>query len=209
MTESAPEKRRRGPVARLIRWTLAVVLLLAAVAGAEYGHWALFRHRLVTIDEGRVYQSGKYDPDELVALVDELGLKSVVDFRDTKLDDVKAEREALAKTGARHIHIPSTQDPTPEVYAAFREAIADPDNFPMLIHCHHGEGRSVLFSAIYRIEALGWSNREAWRGAARLPPALRFIEKVWPGLTSFKPDSTKGRHVLEYERVSPAEDRGK
>ena len=61
------------------------------------------------------------------------------------------------------------------------------DPFPVLIHCHDGFGRSVLFSALYRIEFEGWSNEEA-RRATRLFP--------WWG--SFKPGSAKGDYLRCY-----------
>ncbi len=37
----------------------------------------------------------------------------------------------------------------------------DGASYPVLIHCHHGTGRSILYSAIYRIEYEAFSNERA------------------------------------------------
>ena len=65
--------------------------------------------------------------------------------------------------------------------------MADPDVYPVLIHCHHGVSRSVLFSALYRIEYEGWDNERA-----RL--ATRFITDG----SSFDTDKRKGRFLQDY-----------
>ena len=80
--------------------------------------------------------------------------------------------------------------------------MADPANRPALLHCEHGEGRSVLFAALYRIAFEGDDNETAWRRSARLPVGLRFLGAVWPGLAAFGRDSVKGSYLLEFD---PAE----
>jgi protein tyrosine/serine phosphatase len=43
----------------------------------------------------------------------------------------------------------------------FREIMADPDNFPVLIHCFAGIHRSGAYCAIYRMEHDHWTNAQA------------------------------------------------
>lgn len=207
MSEARNTARRRSPPGRLLRWAGLVLLLLLAAGVVEYTHWHMFRHRLVSVTPDRVYQSGAIPPAELVSLAEERGIRSVVDLRDAQPEGVAAERAALDAAGITHHHIPCSQAPARATYAAFRAVAADPANLPMLIHCQHGEGRSVLFAAIYRMEQEHWSNREAWRGAARLPASLRFLERIVPGLGSFAPSSPKGRMLLEYRPVNGASER--
>lgn len=37
----------------------------------------------------------------------------------------------------------------------------NPDNYPVLIHCYHGTGRVILYSAIYKIEYENFTNEMA------------------------------------------------
>ncbi len=37
----------------------------------------------------------------------------------------------------------------------------DSASYPVLIHCYHGTGRAIIYSAIYRIEYEGHTNEEA------------------------------------------------
>ena len=70
----------------------------------------------------------------------------------------------------------------------------DPENLPVLIHCYHGQGRAVLFSALYRIEFEGWDPDRA-RRATRL---------VLEG-SSFDDNAGKGRYLIDYERIRQTE----
>lgn len=169
-------------------------------AGGEYAWWTLVDHRLVTITPGEVYQSAEMAPEQLVRVAREHGIRAVIDLRDEGWDRIRAERDALERAGIVHYHVPSRQSPSEATFRDFLEVARNPANHPLLIHCEHGEGRSVLFAAVYRMEFEGRTPREAWRGAARLPPALRFLERLWPGLTAFGPDSPKGRILLGYQR---------
>ena len=87
----------------------------------------------------------------------------------------------------RHFSVPSKQVPDKETVKAFLDIMDDKKNRPVLIHCHHGEGRAVLFSAIYRIEYEGWPNDQA-RRASRL-----ILYK-----SSFSADSKKGMFLKNY-----------
>ena len=68
---------------------------------------------------------------------------------------------------------------------------------PVLVHCHHGEGRSVWMCAIHRIQNEGWSNEAAFDGTSRLPDCLRFVTAWFPGLRRFDAAQPKGRMVLD------------
>lgn len=195
--ERAPRERR---ILRRPLRTLAIVFGAVLLAiGGTYAWWATAGHRLVTITEGQVYQSAEVEPDDLVALSRERGFKAVIDLRDTRPEAIEAEHAALEAAGIRHLHVPSLQEPTAATIENVLALMADPANRPLLIHCEHGEGRSVLFAALHRIENEGWSNEEAWRGASRLPAALSFLNWLVPGIASFSRNGSKGRILFGYE----------
>ena len=175
-------------------------LVLATVLGV--GGWQLYdtqvRHRLGVITQGQVYKSGAMPPKEMAAVAKRLGLRTVIDLRTylpgqdstntTPLENIEAERDALAAMGIRHIHLPTPQVPSDATVAKFLAVMADPANRPTLIHCYHGIGRTELFSAVYRMEFEGWSNERA-RSATRF-----FL----PG-SSFSDNAEKGRFLIDYQ----------
>lgn len=164
------------------------LLAVAAVISAGYIYQAHFNYRFAAITDGKVYKSGTIPPDKLASYVKRYHLKTVVDLR--KADEqaaVDAEQAALDKLGVTHVHLPTGQIPPQATVDKFLALMADPSVYPVLIHCHHGVGRAVLFSALYRIEFEGWDNDRA-RLATRL---------ITDG-SSFDTDKRKGRFLEHY-----------
>jgi protein-tyrosine phosphatase len=167
---------------------LMIGVLLAAIlyAGGSYAYWSVFDYRFTTVTEGRFYLSAEMPPTKLLEVVQKYKIRAVIDLRKPG-EKVDAERAALVQVGIEHFHLPTGQVPPVEVVEKYLAILDQAENRPVLVHCRHGEGRSVLFMAIYRIEYEGWSNERA-RRASRLIP--------WIG--SFKPSSRKGKFLREY-----------
>lgn len=171
------------------RFGLPLISALVAgvlIAAAGYGYWVFVDHRFWTVTEGQVYRSGAMPIETLKNKIKRYKIKAVIDLRKT-LDEVNAEHKALTQMGVKHFVLPSSQVPTEETVTAFLAIMDHRENRPVLIHCHHGRGRAVLFSAIYRIEYEGWSNEDA-RRASRL-----ILYK-----SGFSSDSRKGKFVHDY-----------
>jgi len=185
--ENQPQssEKCRFKLPRFWRYVLALLLVILLVGGALYLNWIL-QYRLTTVMEGRMYRSRLMPADHLTEVCQDLGLRTVIDFRGRETDPWE-ERDALAKIGVRHIHLPSHQVPAKEVVDAFLEIMDDSNNFPVLIHCVHGIGRAGVFSAIFRMEYQGWENERARREANLLG-----------GFSSFDPDKPKGEFLLQY-----------
>jgi protein tyrosine phosphatase (PTP) superfamily phosphohydrolase (DUF442 family) len=180
-------------VRRSIAISVAAALGVALCASALYGYWVFFEHRFATVSPGQFYRSAQMPPERLVEKVEEHGIRAVIDLRTYGVDE--AERDALAALGVKYFYLPSYQRPVPGTVDAFLELAAQSENRPLLVHCEHGVGRAVLFSALYRIEFEGWSNERARSSA------------YWgSGLGGFGPDAKKGRFLLDYRRRGPAED---
>ncbi|WP_206743181.1 dual specificity protein phosphatase family protein, partial [Chryseobacterium sp. Leaf394] len=158
------------------------------------------RHNLVTISENRVYNSGAIPPDQLGDFVDDHKIKTIVDLRDgliqTELNpenknQVNAEEFAANKiAGINYYNLPTDQIPADSTVQKFLKIMDDPKNYPVLIHCHHGVGRSRLFSSIYRIEYENFTNEDA-RENARL---------FWEFGTNFSKNSEKGAYLMNYHK---------
>ena len=183
-TDTRPTPRIRR---RVLLATLALIALGWLGWGMYYGHWVFFEHRFDTVTAGKVYKSGAMPTDDLLERVEEHGIRTVIDLRIHFPDLVARERESLDKVGVKHFHLPTEQVPEDETVAAFLEIMKDPGNRPVLIHCRDGEGRAVLFSAIYRVEFEGWDTERARK-------ATRILS--WRG--GFKPGSDKGEYLRAY-----------
>jgi len=125
-------------------------------------------------------------PTKLLEVVQKYKIRAVIDLRKPG-EKVDAERAALVQAGIEHFHLPTRQVPPAEVVEKYLAILDQAENRPVLVHCRHGEGRSVLFAAIYRIEYEGWSNERA-RRASRLIPEIG----------SFSASSSKGKFLQKY-----------
>lgn len=158
------------------------------------------RYNLVTISENKVYNSGVIPPDKLPEVLKDHNIKTVIDLRDglvrTELNpetkkQVNAEENAVDKiSGVHYFNLPTDQIPQDSTVQKFLTIMDDPKNYPVLIHCHHGVGRSRLFSSLYRIEYENFTNEDARANA-------RFL---WEFGNNFSKNSDKGIYLMNYKK---------
>lgn len=173
---------------------------LALVVG--YVWQVHFNYRFETIDPGKVYKSAAMPPDRIDGYLRKYHIKTVIDLRRpgehhvtgyVTSDEIKAEDIAVSQVpGARHINIPSGQVPTAQTLKKFFAVMDDKASYPVLIHCHDGMGRAVIYSAIYRIEYDHWSDAAA-RDKTR--PIVKFL---WYH-SAFADGSPKGNFLMHYK----------
>jgi protein tyrosine phosphatase (PTP) superfamily phosphohydrolase (DUF442 family) len=145
-------------------------------------------------------------PTKLTRVVKRHGIQTVIDFRNGEDLEVAAESAALARIGVRHRHLPTSIYPSQAEIAAFVAAMQQELSRPnrILIHCKDGEGRAVMFAAIYRIEFEGWDNKRAHHAGARLPDGLRFLNRLHPQIGCLSPRNVKTGLILNYQRTPRA-----
>ncbi len=176
-------------------WGLGLFAPALLLTGGPWAYWRFVDHGFRTIAPGAVYQSAEMPPEALLRTVERYGIHTVLDLREEPQDKLDEERAVLDAAGVRYVNLPTPQVPADATVATFLDLIQEPDSLPVLIHCEHGEGRSVLFAALYRIEFEGWEPEVA-RQATRL--------FAWRG--SFKPGASKGEYLRNYERRLPVSD---
>ena len=141
-----------------------VGLLVLVISGGKYLYWAHVDNRFLGISDGKLYQSAEMPPGKLGDKIKANGIRTVVDLRSPR-KEVDRERTYLTELGVNYINLPSGQHPKDPVIDGFLEIMAKKENLPVLVHCKHGMGRSVLLAALYRIEFEGWSKELASRYA--------------------------------------------
>jgi len=179
---------------------LISLVVVAALILAFVLYQKKIRYNLVTISENKVYNSGVVSPEKLADVVSEYRIKTIVDLRDglvqTALNpetkkQVNAEEYAADQiAGVHYVNLPTDQIPEDSMVQKFLKIMDNPGNYPVLIHCHHGVGRSRLFSSIYRIEYENFTNENA-RAKARL---------FWEFGSNFSKSSEKGIYLTNYKK---------
>jgi protein tyrosine phosphatase (PTP) superfamily phosphohydrolase (DUF442 family) len=194
-TPASDPTRRKPPYLLRALWLVLAVLLAGA---GYYGWWHDVEFRMREIEPGNVYQSCVVRPLALPRIVETYHLKTVLDLRNDpdKQTSVEREREVLTALGVRHVHVPMDPDPTLDEIDEAAKVLLDEDNWPILVHCHHGEGRSVMMAAIFRVLYQDKSVDEALRLSARLPEGLMFVENF--ARTGITPDNFKADRMREY-----------
>ena len=166
---------------------------LVVLLGGAYAWWHWMESRFTVVSPGRVYTSAAMQPERLRKVVRRQGIRTVVDLRaETERcgpEGLKAEAKVLSEEGVHHVNLASPQVPTPEILDRYLTWMSDPEHLPALIHCNHGEGRAVLYGALWRIEFEGVEPEDARRGCRR------FTTKG----SSFDVGKAKGEFLIQYE----------
>jgi len=185
----AGEVQAAPPLSPRRRWRMWAPWAGAALAVAlvAAGWWQFSgRYKFAAVTEGKLYRCAAFPPARAASVCRRLGIRTVIDLR--KPEDIdEPEKASVEASGARYVHIPSTQVPPGEAIEAFLAIMDNPANLPALVHCEHGVGRTGVMTAIYRMEYEGWDNERARQ------EAMSFA-----GVKAFLPDSPKGRFLLDY-----------
>ena len=138
---------------------LVVALFLGTLvlSGGCYAWWHYREYRLTEVAAGALYRSAAMPPAALRRTVRRLGLRTVVDLRcpDEGEERIAEEGRVLEELGVTHLNLQSPQVPPDALRDRFLDWGSDPEHRPMLVHCNHGEGRAVLYGALWRIEVEG------------------------------------------------------
>ncbi len=161
-----------------------------------YDAWNMrINNNFGVITAGKVYKSGAIHADDIGDYISKYGIKTVIDLRDTQNQKTNREEEkkAIDKIdGTRYVNITSPQVPTKENLKLFYKVLDEPSNYPVLIHCYHGLGRTMLYVALYRIEYENYTNEDA-RRLTRPYPVESFLHH-----SSFSKGREKGRFLIDY-----------
>jgi len=152
--------------------SILLPLILGGVLmfGGAYAWWHFREHRLTVITPGEVYTSGAMPPEYLRKVVKSLGIRTVFDLRcpSEGEEKIEAERRVLEEEGVHHVNLQSDQVPADETRNRYLDWIANAEHRPALMHCNHGEGRAVLYGALWRIEFEGMNPETARRKCRRI-----------------------------------------
>jgi tyrosine-protein phosphatase SIW14 len=151
---------------------IGVVALLIGgpVAFAFHVEHEMRNFRVVRADV--LYRSGQLTLDGLKRIVNDYGIRTVITLRDAAVPGERppdfAEEKYCRKEEMTYVRIPPAHwwspvppPPAEEGVKRFRAVLADPRNYPVLLHCCAGIHRTGAYCAIYRMEFEHWTNAAA------------------------------------------------
>jgi protein tyrosine/serine phosphatase len=159
---------------RTVQYLLAIlllILLIGAPVGYAWHRQAQIRNFRV-VREGVLYRSGQMSLDGLKRVIHDYGIKTVVTLRaganpgDPAPDLAEEEYCKVQEINYHRLPpgewwAPDGPAPAEESVRKFRTVMADPKNYPVLVHCLAGIHRTGAYCAIYRMEHERWANAEA------------------------------------------------
>lgn len=143
----------------------ALGLALLPLGGA--GAWAAYLQatgNIHEVDPGRVYRSKQLDDVRLAALIEDLGIRTVVNLRgaDPAADWYRREKVTVTAGGAELVDLAMSDTAEPD--AALIGQLIGALKFaasPILIHCKAGADRTGLAAALYELVIAGRPATEA------------------------------------------------
>ena len=87
-----------------------------------------------------------------------MGIRTVIDLRTTESEQREVEAEGMK---AIAIPIAMSRDGLREKVDRAVALMADPANQPVFVHCRHGQDRTGIVVAVYRMKVDGWSLADA------------------------------------------------
>lgn len=153
-----------------IRMTTIVLAIAAPVVVAQ--QFSVQTRNLKVVREGVLYRSGQMSIAGLRRACHDLGIKTVISLREPngaghgaadlreeefcKHEEISYHRIILGKWYAE-----DGSTPAEEGIQRFREIMANPANYPVLVHCLAGIHRTGACCAVYRMEQEHWTNAQA------------------------------------------------
>lgn len=109
-----------------------------------------------------IYRGGIPNADGVAYLASQ-GVKTFISL-EFEEDDVAFEQQEVKKYGIKYLHRPMqyTDAPTDEQVNEILAQLQDVKNYPIYIHCRHGKDRTGLIVALFNVEVLGWTPKQAY-----------------------------------------------
>jgi protein-tyrosine phosphatase len=193
-------------------WIRRALLIGTAGIGAEqlwrHGHDYVFPSQFFVVEPGKIYRGAWQKPWPFRNIVSDYKIKTVVALAHPPDHELSvSERGLAAELGVRWIHIPivdnrgtadtAAEEAISDLLDQAAAVLADPQNYPIFFHCHHGLNRTSMVQIAYRTKYCGWTLTQA---AAEIEKSVGLV-KVNHG-----PDY---RHMVSFyeTRVLPLRDR--
>lgn len=128
-----------------------------------------------------------------------IGIKTIIDLRGA------SHRDIFDESGFKYVHIPTNVMQIEDAKVIeFLQAVRDPANQPVFVHCERGADRTGCYVAAYRMLEQGWSEPDA---EAELPNFhySPFFQNILAYLRRFNPEHIRQQLSIEKPHRQGAE----
>jgi protein-tyrosine phosphatase len=144
-----------------------------AVLGCEqawrHGQEFVVAERFAEVVPGKIYRGAWQHSWPMRRLTNRYKFKTVLALAHPSDDPLSVrERELGRELGFRWVHIPIVDERGTKDYDAINAKLeaaaailADPNNYPVYFHCHHGINRASMVQIAYRTMYCGWTLEQA------------------------------------------------
>jgi protein tyrosine phosphatase (PTP) superfamily phosphohydrolase (DUF442 family) len=169
-------------------WRLLTALALLIGAPLAYtGYTFFYNANFHTIVSGEAYRSGQMDAAQLSRVIQEYGIKSIINLRGTDAPALyQGEMETSKRLGVQHFDFSLSaidEITVPQMDEIIRTLGAA--SKPVLIHCKAGSDRTGLVSALYCLALKGETPAQAgrelsvWYGHLWLSKTIAMDHSYW------------------------------
>ena len=153
------------------QWFILIGIMVTALVAGSIAY-LIVQHKVLyhfaVVEKGKVYRSGTLSVNGLKWAHARSGFKTIVNLRTNKenlQDWYKKEEDFARKNGIKLVDIPMSRDtpPTPEQIEHFLKIARNPENLPLIIHCHQGVTRTAMMVAVYEIAVQGKKNEDVYK----------------------------------------------
>jgi len=150
----------------------ALLVGLVILAGQQlwrHGGNYVFANKFAVVEPGRLYRGAWQQPWPMRHIVRERKIKTIVALAHPGDHYLSIrERELAKELGIRWVHIPIVDDrqlaegrSISDLLEKAADELADPANYPLYFHCHHGVNRASMAQIAYRTKHCGWTLERA------------------------------------------------
>ena len=154
-------------------WVRRGLILCVMLFGAEqlwrHGHDYVLPREFAVVEPGKIYRGGWQRDWPMRRIVQDYKIKTILALAHPDDHPLSvSERELAQELGIRWIHIPIVDqrgEENPKTLGDLLDdaaaVLADPNNYPVFFHCHHGLNRASMAQIAYRTRYCGWTLDEA------------------------------------------------
>jgi protein-tyrosine phosphatase len=153
----------------------ALIAVAAGIGGQQlwrHGHDYVLMNEFHVVVPGAIYRGAWQKPWPMRRLVRDYRIKTVMALAHPPDHHLCLhERELAQELGVRWVHIPiidqrgtndrAAEDGISDLLDQAAGVLADPANYPVFFHCHHGLNRTSMVQIAYRTKYCGWTLEQA------------------------------------------------
>jgi Tyrosine phosphatase family len=138
----------------------------------RHGHDYVFMEQFQVVEPGKIYRGAWQKSWPMRRLVRDYQIKTVMALAHPPDHWMSRREQAMAQElRVRWVHIPivdergtndrAAEEAVSDLLDRAAAVLADPANYPIFFHCHHGLNRTSMVQIAYRTKYCGWTLDQA------------------------------------------------